>query len=112
MSINRAVVTGNLTRDALLRTTASGTPVLTMSVAVDERAKRPDGTWGERTNYVECAIFGQRAVSLADWLRKGTHVAIEGHLRWQQWEKDGETRSSLSLVVDDIEFQSRRRAND
>ena len=104
MSINKVVITGNLTRDAILRQTQSGRPVLSMTVAFDERVREQDGSWTSRANYVDCAIFGNRATSLSDWLRKGTHVAIEGHLRWQQWEKDGEKRSAVSVIVDEIEF--------
>ncbi len=109
MSINRVTITGNLTRDALLRQTQSGNPVLTFAVAVNDAVREPDGSWGERANYVECALFGRRAQSLSDWLRRGTKVAIEGHLRWQSWERDGEQRSAISVIVDDLEFMGARR---
>lgn len=109
MSINRVVITGNLTRDALLRQTQAGNPVLTFGVAVNDPVRKPDGSWGERPNFVECAMFGSRAQSLSDWLRKGTKVAIEGKLRWQSWEKDGEQRSSLSVIADNLEFMGARR---
>lgn len=109
MSINRVTISGNLTRDGELRTTPGGTDVLALGVAVNDRAKNQQtGQWEDRPNFIDCVMFGNRAQSLAPYLRKGTKVAIEGKLRWSQWEKDGAKRSKLEVVVDEIEFMSAR----
>ena len=101
MSINRVIISGNLTRDPELRQTQSGMPVMSMGVAVNDRRKNPQtGEWEDYPNFIDCTMFGQRAQSLANYLSKGTKVSIEGKLRWSQWERDGQKRSKIEVIVD------------
>jgi single-strand DNA-binding protein len=110
MSINKVVITGNLTRDPELRQTAGGTAVLGLGVAVNDRTKNQQtGEWEDRPNFVDCTMFGNRAQAVSGYLHKGTKVAIEGKLRWSQWERDGQKRSKLEVIVDEIEFMSPRQ---
>ena len=109
MSINRVNISGNLTRDAELRQTQGGMAILSMGVAVNDRRKNQQtGEWEDVPNFIDCTMFGSRAEKLAQYLAKGTKVAIEGKLRWSQWEKDGAKRSKLEVIVDEIEFMSAR----
>lgn len=109
MSINRVNISGNLTRDPEMRCTASGMQVLSFGVAVNDRAKNPQtGEWENRPNFVDCTMFGARAEAVSRYISKGSKVAIEGKLRWSQWEKDGQKRSKIEVIVDEIEFMSRR----
>lgn len=111
MSINRVTITGNLTRDPELRTTASGTQVLAFGVAVNDRAKNGQtGQWEDRPNFIDCTMFGNRAQALSPHIHKGSKVAIEGKLRWSQWSdaQTGQKRSKLEVVVDDLEFMDAR----
>lgn len=109
MSINRVVITGNLTRTPELRTTQGGTAVLTFGVAVNDRRKNPQtGEWEDYPNFVDCALFGKRAESVNKFIDKGSKVAIEGKLRYSSFEKDGQKRSKLEVIVDEIEFLSRQ----
>lgn len=111
MSINRVIITGNLTRDPELRSTASGMPVLALGVAVNDRRKNQQtGEWEDHANFVDCTMFGARAESVSRFLSKGSKVAIEGKLRWSQWERDGQKRSKLEVIVDEIEFMSSRNS--
>lgn len=108
MSINRVNISGNLTRDPELRATASGTQVLGFGVAVNDRRKNPQtGEWEDYPNFVDCTMFGSRAEAVGRYLSKGSKVAIEGKLRYRSWEKDGQRRSKLEVVVDEIDFMSR-----
>ena len=108
MSINRVVISGNLTRDPELRQTAGGLPVLGFGVAVNDRRKNQStGEWEDYPNFVDCTMFGARAASVAKFLSKGAKVAIDGKLRWSQWDKDGQKRSKLEVIVDELEFMSR-----
>ena len=110
MSINRVNITGNITRDPVIRRTESGTAILDFGVAVNDRRKNPQtGEWEDRANFVDCAVFGNRAEALENILSKGSKVAIEGKLRFTQWERDGQKRSKLSVVVDEIELMSARK---
>jgi single-strand DNA-binding protein len=109
MSINKVIITGNLTRDPELRQTSNGFPVLGFGVAVNDRRKNPQtGAWEDYPNFVDCTMFGTRAESISRFLSKGSKVAIEGKLRWSQWERDGQKRSKLEVIVDEIEFMSPR----
>lgn len=110
MSINRVVISGNLTRDPDLRSTASGMPVLGFGVAVNDRRKNQQtGEWEDYPNFIDCTMFGARAQSVSRFLSKGSKVAIEGKLRWSQWERDGQKRSKVEVIVDEIEFMSRQQ---
>lgn len=110
MSINRVSITGNLTRDPELRVTAGGTQVLSFGVAVNDRRRNPQtGEWEDYPNFVDCTMFGTRAEAVSRFLAKGNKVAIEGKLRNSSWEKDGQRRSKLEVIVDEIEFMSQRQ---
>lgn len=111
MSINRVNISGNLTRDPELRSLPSGTQVLSFGVAVNDRVRnQTTGNWEDRPNYVDCVVFGNRAEPLNRFLSKGSKVAIEGKLRWSQWQdkQTGSNRSKLEVVVDQVEFLSPR----
>ena len=110
MSINKVVITGNLTRDPELRETPSGFQVLSFGVAVNDRRRNPQTQqWEDYANFVDCTMFGNRAASVSRFLSKGSKVAIEGKLRWSQWEtQDGGKRSKLEVVVDELEFMTSR----
>lgn len=108
-SINRVFITGNLSRDPELRTTASGSAVLSFCVAVvDYVENRQTGEWEDRPNWVDCTLFGSRAQAISGYLHKGSKVAIDGRLHWSQWERNGEKRSKLEVIINDIQFLSPR----
>ncbi len=111
MSINKVMITGNLTRDAELRKTPNGTAVLNLGVAVnDRRRNQTTGDWEDYANFVDCTMFGRRAEAIAQYLTKGVKVAIEGRLHYSSWEdrNSGQRRSRLDVTVDEIEFMSSR----
>lgn len=105
-NINRVSISGNLTRDSELRSANNGTAILNFSVAVNDRRKVGE-EWQDVPNYIDCVVFGPRAVSLHNLLKKGAKVAIDGKLRWSSWEtKEGSKRSKLEVVVDELELMS------
>lgn len=114
MSINRVNITGNLTRDGELKATQGGTAYLRLGVAVNDRRKNPQtGNWEDVPNFVDCVMFGTRAEAVARYLTKGTHVAVEGRLRWSSWQgQDGQRRSRLEVVVDEVEWSAPRGRQD
>ena len=108
MSINRVVISGNLTRDPEARQTSGGTQVLTFSVAVNDRRRNPQsGEWEDYANFIDCTMFGKRAEALGRILAKGTKVTIEGKLRYSTWEKDGQRRSKVDVMVDEVELMAK-----
>ena len=112
MSINKVVISGNLTRDAEIKATNTGSAVLSFTVAVNDRRRDHNGEWRDFPNYVDCSLFGKRATAIEQYMTKGMKVAIEGKLRFSKWERDGETRSKLEVIVDEIEFMSRQEKQD
>ena len=81
---------------------------MSMGVAVNDRRKNQQtGEWEDVPNFVDCTMFGTRAESVSRYLSKGSKVSIEGKLRYSSWEKDGQKRHKLEVVVDQIEFMSK-----
>lgn len=111
MAINKATITGNITRDPELRQTQGGTSVLTIGVAVNDRRKNQQtGEWEDYPNFIDCTMFGARATGVAPHLEKGMKVAIEGKLNQSRWQADdGTNRSKIEIIVDEIEFMSRQQ---
>lgn len=106
VSFTKATIIGNLTRDAELKITPSGTKVLEVNVATN-RGKGES----QKTTYFRCAIFGKRGESGAQYLLKGVQVAITGDLVLEEWtDKEGKTRVSANITVDD--YQILKYAND
>ena len=110
MSINSVTISGNLTRDPELRTTASGMSVLTFCVAVNDRKQNGAGEWVDYPNYIDCTMFGKRAESLAVHLNKGVKVCIAGKLHYSTWGKDGQKRSKVYVTVNDLELMPKAKA--
>lgn len=111
MSINRVMITGNLTRDPELRQTSGGTSVLAFGVAVnDRRRNNQTGEWEDYPNFIDCQLFGRRAEALAQYLSKGSKVAIEGKLSQDRWQdrQTGQNRSRIRVTVDQLDFMSSR----
>lgn len=110
MSINRVTLSGNLTRDPEMRSTQSGMNILNFGMAVnDRRRNNQTGEWEDYANFVDCVLFGNRAEFLSRALHKGIKVVVEGKLRYSSWERDGQRRSKLEVVVDDLDFVSPRQ---
>lgn len=107
MSINSVSISGNLGRDPELRVTPTGTSVLSLSVAVNDRVRdQQTGEWRDRANWVDVVVFGSRADAIAPFLAKGSKVAVSGRLRWSQWQdkQTGANRSKLEVVADEVVF--------
>jgi len=112
MSINRVVLTGNLTKDAELKQTSGGMAIVKMRLAVNDRRKNAQtGQWEDTPNYIDVTMFGSRGEAVSRFLGKGKQIAVEGKLRWREWESpNGEKRSALEVVADDIELLGGRDA--
>lgn len=103
-SINTVALSGNLVRDFELK--GNSGKFGTFSIAVNERAKNRDtGEWEDKANYFDCVLLGARASSLAQYLTKGTTVAVTGKLEQNRWQaQDGTNRSAVRVVVSELVF--------
>jgi len=109
-NINMVMLSGNLTRDPEVRETASGMAVMTFGLAVNDRRKNQmTGEWESVPNFVDVSMFGNHARSVSQHLYKGMKIALSGKLRYSSWDRDGQKRSKLEVVADDIEFMSQRQ---
>jgi single-strand DNA-binding protein len=108
-NINRVIVTGNLTRDPELRSLPSGTSVCSLRIAVNSSRKEND-QWVEEPNYFDVTVWGAQGQNCATYLSKGRPVAIDGRLRWREWEaSDGSgKRSAVDIVAQSVQFLGSR----
>ena len=97
-SFNRVILVGNVTRDVELRFTPGGTPVTEIGMAVNDRRKNQNGEWVEETTFVDVTLWGRTAEVAKEYLGKGSPVLIEGRLKLDTWETDGQKRSKLRVV--------------
>lgn len=102
-SYNRVVLMGNLTRDPELRYIPSGTAVSEIGLAVNDRVKRND-QWIDEATFVDVTLWGRTAEVANEYLSKGSSVLIEGRLKLDTWEKDGQKRSKLRVVADKMQM--------
>lgn len=103
--MNKAIITGNITRDIELRhTKTQGVPVCSFSVAVNRRRRDADGNLV--TDFIDVQAWGKTAEACAKYLRKGRKVGVVGELHSNHYEKDGVKRLSFQIDADEIEFLS------
>ncbi len=103
-SYNRVILMGNLTRDIELRYTPGGMPVTDVGLAVNDRRKTQTGEWVDETTFVDITFFGRTAEVASEYLHKGSPVFIEGRLKLDTWEKDGEKKSRLRVICDRMQL--------
>ena len=107
MGINKAYLTGNISRDPVLRT-GGDTPVLQFGIAVDEpRRNRETGEWESVPSFFDCVAFGARAEGLSKVLEKGMKATVEGRIRKSAYVKDDERRYRFDIVAEEVELMSR-----
>lgn len=101
----KTIIAGNLGQDPELKSTAGGTDVCNLSVAVNESWKNRDGEQQEKTTWFRCVAFGKVALILSEYLSKGDAVMFEGRIQTSQYEdRDGNTRYSWDLAIDEFRF--------
>lgn len=102
-SYNRVILVGNLTRDPELRYIPSGTAVSEIGLAVNDRVKKGD-QWVDETTFVDITLWARTAEIANQYLSKGSPVLIEGRLKLDTWEKDGQKRSKLKVIGEKMQM--------
>src|SRR5690242_20328226 len=103
-SFNRVILLGNVTRDLELRYIPSGMAVTDIGLAVNDRRKGPNGDWIEETTFVDVTLWGRTAEIANEYLSKGSPVLIEGRLKLDRWEKDGQKHSKLRVTAEKMQM--------
>jgi single-strand DNA-binding protein len=95
---------GNLTRDPELRQTPNGQSVCSFSLALNRSYKGADGNWQEATDFINCIAWGPLGERVAQYLTKGRPCLVNGRLQSSSWEQDGQKRSKIEVVAQDVTF--------
>jgi single-strand DNA-binding protein len=103
-SFNRVILLGNLTRDIELKYTTSGMAIGSTGIAVNDRRKNASGEWVDEPTFVDLTFFGRTAEIAGEYLSKGSPIHIEGRLKLDTWEKDGQKRSKLQVIVERMQL--------
>jgi len=103
-SFNQVTLMGNLTRDPELRTTPNGATVCSFSLALNRSYKNSDGNWQEVTDFVDIVAWGPLGERVAQYLSKGRPALVSGRLQSRSWEQDGQKRSKVEVVANDVTF--------
>src|SRR3972149_6355542 len=101
--INHVVLVGNLTRDAELKFTNAGLAISKFSLAVNRRTKKGD-TWQDEVAFFDAVFMGKGAEAVSQYLLKGKQVGIQGELRQNRWEQEGQKRSKVEIFVTNLQL--------
>ncbi len=103
-SYNRVVLIGNVTRDVQLKYLPSGMAVTEIGLAMNDRRKNAQGEWVDEAVFVDVTLWGRTAEVASEYLSKGSPLFVEGRLKLDTWEKDGEKKSKLRIVGERIQL--------
>lgn len=103
-NFNKVILAGNLTRDPQLSYLPSGSAVCECGMAVNRQWRTPQGDKREEVCFVDFRIYGKPAETFNQYMNKGRQALLEGRLKYDQWERDGQKRSKLYVVVDNFQF--------
>ena len=94
---------GRLTRDAELKYTTGGLAISKFSIACNSRAKKGD-QWIDEASFFEVSVFGKSAETLNQYLTKGKQIAVQGRMKQERWEKDGQNHSKIVINADSVQL--------
>jgi len=101
--LNHVVLIGRLTRDAELKYTPNGQAVCKFSIAVNRRKKNSD-QWEDEANFFDIVVWGKQGESLHQYLLKSKMVAVDGELRQDRWQQDGQNRSKVDVIANHVQL--------
>lgn len=106
MYLNKAILIGNLTRDPELRSLPSGAKVCSFSIATNRVWKDKNGARQESTDYHNVVVFGRQAETVAQYMKKGSSILVEGRMQTRSWEdkNSGEKKYRTEVVADRTQF--------
>jgi single-strand DNA-binding protein len=108
MNYNKAILIGNIVRDCEQKYTPSGTAIANFSLAVNRKFKQNDEQKDE-VSFIDCVAFAKTAELCSQYLGKGSGVLVEGRLKQERWEKDGQQRSRIVVVVESVTFLTKAK---
>ena len=109
MYLNKAIVIGNLTRDPELKSLPSGIKVCSFSVATNRVWKDKNGARQESADYHNIVVFGRQAETVAQYMKKGSSILVEGRMQTRSWDDKGtgEKKYRTEIIADRTQFGSK-----
>jgi single-strand DNA-binding protein len=113
-NFNKVILAGNLTRDPVLKYTAKGTAIAEIGLAINRVWKTEAGENKEEVTFVDADAFGRTAEVIAQYLKKGRPILVEGRLRYETWDdkQTKQKRSKLGVVIESFQFIDSKGASD
>jgi len=111
-SLNQVFLMGNLTRDPELRQTPNGQNVCSFSLALNRSYKDASGEWQEATDYIDIVAWGPLGERVSQYLSKGRRCLVQGRLQSRSWEQEGQKRSKVEVLANDVTFLDSRGFSD
>jgi len=111
-SLNQVFLMGNLTRDPELRQTPSGQSVCSFSLALNRSYKDQSGEWQEATDYIDIVAWGPLGERVSQYLSKGRRCLVQGRMQSRSWEQEGQKRSKVEVLANDVTFLDSRGFNE
>ena len=111
-SVNQVILMGNLTRDPEVRQTPSGQSVCSFSLALNRAYKDQSGDWQEATDFIDVVAWGPLGERVAQYVTKGRRVLVQGRLQSRAWEQEGQKRSKVEVLANDVTFLDGRGDNE
>lgn len=111
-SINQVTLMGNLTRDPELRQTPNGQSVCSFSLALNRSYKDQSGEWVEATDYIDVVAWAALGERVSQYLSKGRRCLVVGRLQSRSWEQEGQKRSKVEVLANDVTFLDSPRGGD
>lgn len=108
MNYNRVIIGGTLTRDPEVRNTQGGQAVCKFGLAVNRRYTS-NGESREEVSFFDCEVWGKTANTIAEFFKKGNRILVDGRLKQETWEKDGEKKSKVIISVENFQFVDRKQ---
>jgi len=107
-SYNRVILLGNMTRDPELRYTPTGLAVTDIGLAVNDRRKGTNGEWVDEVTFVDITLWGRTAEVVSEYCSKGKPLLVEGRLKLDSWETDGQKKSKLKVIGEKVQLLGTR----
>lgn len=104
-NLNKVLLLGRLTRDPESRSLSSGTSVVSFGLAVNRvYVRRDNNEKVEETCFVDVEAWGRTGEAIHRYMKKGRQIFVEGRLKFDSWEKEGQRRSKLTVVAENFQF--------
>jgi single-strand DNA-binding protein len=101
--VNSVILIGRLTRDAELKYSSGGMPISRFSLAINRRKKNGE-SWEDEANFFDVVLLGKMGESINQYLTKGKQIAVEGELHQNRWEQDGQARSKVEILANNVQL--------